>query len=227
MSQVAKIDPSSATFREIHFANQNILKGINQTEIKIDKVNYSLYPFGQLINFYIPRGIEMRDAHGNVSLDNWGLAHFLTHAEYFEEQGFKKGKYPYQDHWCPHRNEYAKATMDVTGRPVTVDDPTFIEMVKALKAFPPKGYRDANNRIIEFIFKDTIEGVVNIDPREPFGALIVFQQVDTWNLTKIAHDCIEQIRNLRLRIENYPISNRSDVAKLQKEAIFVLLMEEL
>jgi hypothetical protein len=43
-------------------------------------------------------------------------------------------------------------------------------MVAALKVFPPKGCREANNSITEII-----EGAINIDSREPFSAIITFQ----------------------------------------------------
>jgi hypothetical protein len=67
-----------------------------------------------------------------------------------------------------------KATIDVTGRPVMVDDhrwrsSAFIEMVVVLpvKTFPPKGYREDNNCITEIILKNTIEDAINFDPTEP------------------------------------------------------------
>ena len=55
-----------------------------------------------------------------------------------------------------------KATMDVTGRPVTADNQEFIEMVAALKAFPTQGYREANNHVTEIILKYFNERVVSI-----------------------------------------------------------------
>ena len=85
MPQVAKIDPSSATLRELADATQLITQGITAPEIKFEKKWISLYPFGQILNFYIPRGYEMNIHDGFLSLDRWGAAHFLTHRRAFPD----------------------------------------------------------------------------------------------------------------------------------------------
>ena len=226
MSQVVKIDPSSATLHELADAAQLVDQGISSAEIKFEKKLYSLHPFRQILSFYIPRGIEMSITNGILSLDEWGSNHFLTNAEYFEEQGFKKGRYSHQHYTCPHRNEFVKATMDVMGRVVTVDDPEFSEMVEAVKAFPPAAYREANNSIIEIIHKYIIESAASINLLEPFGAIIFLQQSITWNLAKVCIDSSEEIRNNVHRVERLPHTNRQEVSKFQKEAIFALTMQE-
>ena len=102
MSQVAKIDPSSATLRELADATQHIVQGITAAEIKFNKKLISLHPFSQVLNFYIPRGNEMSIHNGFLSLYRWGAAHFLTNAEYLA-QGFKAGRFSHQTYVCPHR----------------------------------------------------------------------------------------------------------------------------
>jgi hypothetical protein len=226
MSQVAKIDPSSATLRELADATQHIVQGITAAEIKFNKKLLSLHPFSQVLNFYIPRGNEMSIHNGFLSLYRWGAAHFLTNAEYFEAQGFKAGRFSHQMYVCPHRQEDVKTTMDVTGRAVTVDDPTFSEMVAALKAFPPAAYREANNRITEIIHKYIIEGATSINQLEPFGAIIFLQGSIIWNLAKVCIDSAEEIRNIVHAVEKLPLTNRQQVATFQKEAIFALTMQE-
>ena len=143
---------------------------------------------------------------------------FLTTAGYFELEGFKENCYSSETVWCSHRNQEVPITMDVFGNDVTIDDPEYAEMSKAVLALPSLIYKEAGNLLIAAMQKHVNTDEMQVDANEPFGALIAFQREIIFTLVKT---CLEQattIQNMLIELQRFPIRSRAGAAAFKKEA---------
>jgi hypothetical protein len=154
------------------------------TDIKnpTEKETYAIALFLDLCYLYIAKKGEVM---GGLDSKNWKIGHFLTTADYFEQNvGYPQGKLPSQEVWCNCRNDHVPVSVNAVGKITTVDDPELIEMYEGLMLFPVKLYKEMCKQFTNVMQKHFAEHI-RIDDSKPFGAVMAFKQNVIWKLSKL------------------------------------------
>jgi hypothetical protein len=128
-----------ANAKELLKTHISIKNELNSMEVRDPetKKTYSIRPFIQMCNFYVPTNAEMNGR--GLNKRRWKINHFFGTAQYFIDfAGFPEGKHPNFEEWCSQRNDkfVVPVSLSVFGDIIRFDDPKIIQWYDRIVASP-------------------------------------------------------------------------------------------
>ena len=225
-----KTDLYDVNLPQLYEAHRKIDQLIVNAE-GIDKMTKEVWQFSSLWNLHkhvIPTRDNMSLSQaGQPIFSDWRHSDFLYTAESIEREfGFPEGLLSHQRHYCTYREGEYEVFLDIYGNVVDIDDPELDAIFRQARNFPEKLHKEFC-RLVQTTFGQVFSNVLDLDPDEPFGALIAYQHLVPIRITKEAKQGFTAIEKELNKLAAKPLRSRQDANTLREGAEVFLSLREI